>query len=94
MMKYRRLAALAVLAAAWTGPNRADEPKPNKPAQERGTAMSTGEFEQFWKILQLPNEPWATVAWHSSLTEARTKAQKEKKPLLIRCSYGTLHGVC
>jgi glucose-6-phosphate 1-dehydrogenase len=73
------LAGVALLTASVRG----DESK-----------VSHGEFEQLWKIFQPLNEPWATVTWHSSLTEARTKAQKEKKPLLIRCSYGTLHGVC
>lgn len=95
-MSKRNAALLLALFAGgfWLTPPAAADPKPGKPAQEQGTAMSASEFEQLWKILQPPNEPWATVAWHSSLTEARTKAQKEKKPLLIRCSYGTLHGLC
>lgn len=79
--RHGRLPATAVVIWATT------------PAKKVG-ALSRAEFERLRKILQPPNEPWATVAWHSSLTEARTKAQREKKPLLIRCSYGTLHGVC
>ena len=94
----RASVALATIAAAACGGLRANVVWAQDQRAER-SALSSGElsadeFKKLSKVLRLPDQPWSRIHWHSSLTEARLHAQKERKPLLIRASYGTLHGVC
>jgi len=97
-MKVRAIFALATIAAAACGGLRitavvAQDPRAERSALSSGE-LSADEFIQLSQVLQPPDQPWSRIHWHSSLTEARLHAQKERKPLLIRASYGTLHGVC
>lgn len=79
-MKYQRLAALAVLAAAWAGPIRADEPKP----------LLADQFDKLHKLIkpQAGESRWMEIDWHPSVWEGRQKAAKEGKPLFIWAGSG------
>jgi len=79
-MKYRRLAALAVLSMAWTGPIRADEPKP----------LSADQFEKLHQLIkpQAGESRWMEIHWYPNIWEARQKAAKEGKPLFIWAGSG------
>lgn len=91
------IALSIVTAATWDGFRTTAvlaEDQFAKPSTLSSGELSADEFQQLSQLLRLPDQPWSRIHWHSSLTEARLQAQKERKPLLIRASYGTLHGVC
>ncbi len=72
MMKCRWLVAVAVSAAAWASPIRADEPKP----------LPADKFDKLHKLIkpQAGESRWMEIDWHPSVWEGRQKAAKEGKP--------------
>lgn len=80
MMTYRWLFTVAVLAAAWAVPIRADEPKP----------LLADQFDKLHKLItpQTGESRWMEIDWHPSVWEGRQKAAKEGKPLFIWAGSG------
>lgn len=80
MMTCRWLFAVAVLAVAWAGPIRADEPKP----------LPADQFDKLHKLIkpQAGESRWMEIDWHPSVWEGRQKAAKEGKPLFIWAGSG------
>ena len=80
MMTFRWLFAVAVLSMAWTGPIRADEPKP----------LSAEQFDKLHKLIkpQVGESRWMEIDWYPSVWEGRQKAAKEGKPLFIWAGSG------
>ena len=80
MMTFRWLFAVAVLAAAWAGPMRADEPKP----------LSAEQFDKLHKVIkpQVGESRWMEIDWYPSVWEGWQKAAKEGKPLFIWAGSG------
>jgi len=88
MMKYQRLAALAVLMAAWAGPIRADEPKPlpsgQSTKQRTSAELSPATFEKLHALIKPdPKVSFERIPWTTSLWEARQKAAAEDKPIVL-----------
>ena len=83
--------AILVAGVAWAG--FADLPNGRAPAQDRVTAeLSMAEFKTLQKELHLKNQPWATIPWKVSLTEARELAAKTKKPIFLVVNTGNCLG--
>ena len=54
--------------------------------------LSNAEFTLLAKQLHLKNQPWATIRWKVSLTEARQLAAKEHKPIFLVVNTGNCLG--
>jgi len=80
MMTFRWLFTVAVLSMTWTGPIRADEPKP----------LPADQFEKLHKLIkpQAGESRWMEIHWYPNIWEARQKAAKEGKPLFIWAGSG------
>lgn len=76
-----------LLCAAYAAGDEHAAADPKAPLTQEDFVAIRGQLEAL-------DDPWRQLHWHTSLTEARRKAQREKKPLLIRCSWGSMHGVC
>jgi hypothetical protein len=50
--------------------------------------ISEAEFARSCKELHLKNQPWATIPWQVSLTQARQVAAKESKPIFLVVNTG------
>jgi hypothetical protein len=74
-------AALVALGLAVT-PAAADE--------SRG--LSDKEFDRLFKQLHVKNQPWATIPWKISVTEARQLAAKAGKPIFMQVNQGNCLG--
>jgi hypothetical protein len=83
--------AAALLAAVGLGIGlaaaRGDGPKGN-PAPGLGLA----EFEELKPALDVKNQPWATIPWKYSITEARKQAAASKKPIFMVVNTGNCLG--
>ena len=54
--------------------------------------LSRAEFDKLHKELNLKNQPWATIPWKVTLTEARELAVKSKKPIFMVVNTGNCLG--
>jgi hypothetical protein len=62
-------------------------------AQENeGSGISRNEFDALLKELNLKSQPWASVPWKVSVTEARQEAAKQKKPIFLVVNTGNCLG--
>ena len=93
-MKHRMMmTALGLSVVLAAGVVRADKPAALPAGKEKETnGLSLAEFEKLHKELQLKSQPWATIPWKLSLTEARQQAAREKKPIFLMT--GTGHLLC
>jgi hypothetical protein len=67
--------------------------KTARTANEKPTAeMSLAEFQKLKPILDVKNQPWTTIPWKYSITEARRLAAKTKKPILMVINTGNCLG--
>jgi hypothetical protein len=91
------LQAALGLGVGWrTGPAQAghdaaaNEHKADK--QKPSGELSPAEFNQLRPILDLKNQPWATIPWKYSITEARKLAAARKKPIFMVINTGNALG--
>lgn len=61
-------------------------------SEERAAALTLAEFEQLHNQLDLKKQPWATIPWKVSVTEARQVAAREKKPIFLVVNTGNCLG--
>jgi hypothetical protein len=61
-------------------------------AQEEHAGLTAAEFQALYHELDLKGQPWATVPWKVSVTEARLLAAKEKKPIFLVVNTGNCLG--
>ncbi len=54
--------------------------------------FSRAEFDRLHKELDLKNQPWATISWKVTLTEARESAAKHGKPIFLVVNTGNCLG--
>jgi hypothetical protein len=82
-MKGARLRLLTTLLAFGLaqGAAFADEPR-----------LSDAEFARLVKQLHVKSQPWASLPWQTSLTEARKQAAREKKPIFFNVNTGNCLG--
>jgi hypothetical protein len=57
-----------------------------------GASLSDAEFNKVLKELQVKTQPWATIPWKVSLTEARRLAAAERKPIFLVVNTGNCLG--
>jgi hypothetical protein len=62
--------------------------EPKTPA----AAFSETEFKELKAKLDVHNQPWASIPWQVSLTEARQLAAKTKKPIFMVVGTGNALG--
>jgi hypothetical protein len=74
-------AALLALGLAVT-PASAGEP----------SGLSVAEFDRLFKQLHVKNQPWASLPWKISVTEARRVAAKTGKPIFMQVNQGNCLG--
>ena len=58
----------------------------------QGTSLTDAEFNRLKPYLDLKNQPWATVPWKSSITEARKQAAASRKPIFMVVNTGNILG--
>jgi hypothetical protein len=64
-------------------------------AQEGDTpsaGLSLAEFKELKPILDIKNQPWTTIPWKYSITEARQLAAATKKPIFMVVNTGNALG--
>lgn len=76
VMRWAVLWALVVTTSAL-----ADEPQ-----------RSDAEFDRLCQQLHVKRQPWASIPWQTSLTAARQKAARERKPIFFNVNTGNALG--
>src|SRR5262249_29632494 len=61
-------------------------------ANAKPTALSLTEFQKLKPLFDLKNQPWASIPWKYSITEARKLAAKTKKPIFMVINTGNCLG--
>jgi hypothetical protein len=56
--------------------------------EKRTSGFTEVEFKQLKAKLDIHNQPWATIPWKYSLTEARKLAAATKKPIFMVVGTG------
>ncbi|HKB42310.1 MAG TPA: hypothetical protein VKD72_38140 [Gemmataceae bacterium] len=64
----------------------------DKDPKTSGVAFSDAEFKELKAKLDIKNQPWASIPWKYSLTEARELAAKSKKPIFMVVNTGNVLG--
>jgi hypothetical protein len=86
-----RLAVMALVATSAVGTFAALPGRPR--ADDSPTAgPSKAEFVRLSQELDLKRQPWATIPWRVSVTEARQLAAKERKPIFLVVNTGNCLG--
>jgi hypothetical protein len=65
---------------------------PNRSVAAEKAEMSLVEFNELRQILDLKNQPWASIPWNYSITEARKLAAAAKKPIFMVVNTGNALG--
>ena len=91
------LAAGFGLGIAWmtgpTQPRSVAAPKGDNDAKEQASAgLGPAEYQELKTILDVKNQPWATIPWKYSITEARKLAATSKKPIFMVVNTGNALG--
>jgi hypothetical protein len=104
MLPSERKKALTVLLLATLGLATGlltDSARSPSVAAEKGTqaaepkpvvGFSPAEFQQLKPILDVKNQPWASIPWKYSITEARKVAAATKKPIFMVVNTGNALG--
>jgi hypothetical protein len=62
-------------------------------ADEAATdTLPKAEFARLARELHLKNQPWASIPWKVSLTEARQLAARQRKPIFLVVNTGNCLG--
>jgi hypothetical protein len=61
-------------------------------AAEPAAGLGLAEFRELKPALDLRNQPWATIPWKYSITEARRLAAASKKPIFMVVNTGNCLG--
>jgi hypothetical protein len=64
----------------------------SKAPKTPGGGLTEAEFKKLKPVLDLKNQPWTTIPWKYSLTEARRLAAKTKKPIFMVINTGNVMG--
>jgi hypothetical protein len=89
-------AVLGLGAGLLTGPIQsrcAAAGKGARAAEQKPTAgLSLAEYKRLKPILDVKNQPWATIPWKYSITEARRLAAAARKPIFMVINTGNALG--
>jgi RNA polymerase sigma factor (sigma-70 family) len=84
-----KIAAAMVIAATLVGAGGAAAFQAFRPPLlVPDTGLSVEEFEKLRKECSIHSAPWATIPWKVSISEARSQALKEKKPIFMLVDTG------
>jgi hypothetical protein len=91
------LAACFGLAIGWmTGPTQpcsvAAQKGDNDAKEQPPAGLGPAEYQELKTVLDVKNQPWATVPWKYSITEARKLAAASKKPIFMVVNTGNALG--
>jgi hypothetical protein len=76
-----------------TQPRGVAAPKGDNDAKEQASAgLGLAEYQELKPILDVKNQPWATIPWKYSITEARKQAAASKKPIFMVVNTGNALG--
>jgi hypothetical protein len=96
LMTVLLLTALGLGTVLVTGlaPARSDAAREGVKAAEEKPAveLSLAEFKELRPILDVKNQPWTTIPWKYSITEARKLAAATKKPIFMVVNTGNCLG--
>ena len=81
MTNPKLLLAAAALAVA-SPPAFADEP----------ARLSVPEFDRLLQQLHIKRQPFASIPWKASVTEARKEAARQQKPIFFNVNTGNCLG--
>ena len=84
MRRIRSCLSAAFLLAIGSALMRAEEP----PA----SGLSKAEFARLSREIHLKSQPWASIPWKVSVTEARQLAAREGKPIFLVVNTGNCLG--
>jgi hypothetical protein len=59
---------------------------------DKGAGLSVAEFQELKPILDIQNQPWTTIPWKYSITEARKLAAATHKPIFMVVNTGNCLG--
>jgi hypothetical protein len=62
------------------------------PPQTGEPRLTEAEFAQLKSVLDVKNQPWASIPWKYSITEARKLAAASKKPIFMVVNTGNALG--
>ena len=79
-------------AAVVIGVGLAGVPESSSRAEDAADCLSKAEFDRLREELHLKNQPWATIPWKVSLTEARQLAAKGHRPIFLVVNTGNCLG--
>lgn len=57
-----------------------------------GASLDVAEFERLSRELRVKSQPWASIPWKVSVTEARAAATKARKPIFLVVNTGNCLG--
>jgi hypothetical protein len=76
-----------------TAPRTALAQSKTDAASEKPTAtLGPAEFKELKAKLDIKNQPWATIPWKYTITEARKAAAAAKKPIFMVVNSGNCLG--
>jgi hypothetical protein len=90
-LTVRRLVAILGAVAVAVLPTT-ESPTRGAAAGKGPAALGAAEFERLCKELHVKNQPWASVPWHISVTEARAAAARARKPIFLVVNTGNCLG--
>jgi hypothetical protein len=61
-------------------------------AEEKKAGFTLTEFNELKPVLDLKNQPWTTIPWKYSITEARKLAAQAHKPIFMVINTGNCLG--
>ena len=61
-------------------------------AADKSAGLTVAEFQELKPILDVKNQPWTTIPWKYSITEARKLAAATKKPIFMVINTGNSLG--
>jgi hypothetical protein len=70
------------------GADKGDKAADEKPA----AGLSLDEFKELKPVLEIKSQPWTTIPWKYSITEARKQAAASKKPIFMVVNTGNSLG--
>ncbi|HEY7427299.1 MAG TPA: hypothetical protein VH682_23900 [Gemmataceae bacterium] len=93
-LKSVRTAVLLAAFGLGTGLMTGLAPSRSAAAEKSDKAARLGlaEFKELKPILDVKNQPWTTIPWKYSITEARKLAKATKKPIFMVVNTGNCLG--
>jgi hypothetical protein len=96
LSKLQTILTAMFLAALGLGialaPARSEAAGQGDEAASATPALGLAEFQELRPILDLRNQPWATIPWKYSITEARKLAAATHKPIFMVVNTGNSLG--